>query len=353
MKKLKKDITDKFKVRAFFVFGVAIILLGAILMVAVIEYLLVVAQKYASFTIEESPFLWVLIFAGVSLIIGLVLTFIFGKLITKPFNTLTNGISRLSEGEYDTRIDLGETRDIVGVKSLSEKFNSLAEELQKTEILRSDFVNNFSHELKTPIASVSSLISLMKTENLSQEKRMQYLQIIEEEINRLTDMTTNILNLSKIENQGILTDKTVYNVSEQIRKCVLLLEKKWTKKNINLNMEFDEYQINANVDLLKQVWFNLIDNAIKFSDENGELKIDVKKIDDKISVTIENMGEPIEENDYQNIFQKFYQGKTTHKKEGNGIGLSIVKHIVDLHGGEIKVKSENRKTEFTVYLPIR
>ncbi|MBE5741962.1 MAG: HAMP domain-containing histidine kinase [Clostridiales bacterium] len=351
MKKPISGISEKNKIRAFFVFGVAVILLCAIVMVAILEYLMIETQKYASFTIEETPFLWVLMFAGISLILGLALTFIFGKIITRPFNLLIDGITKLAEGEFNTRLNLGRAGKIVGVKSLEDKFNALASELQKTEILRSDFVNNFSHELKTPIVSVSSLIGLMKNDDISKEKRLQYLNVIEEEISRLTDMTTNILNLSKIENQGILTDKTEFNVAEQIRTCVLLLEKKWTKKQLELNMEFDEFQIRANEDLLKQVWFNLIDNAVKFSNDGGELKIEVEKIGEDIAVTIENTGETIDESEYTNIFQKFYQGNKSHKKEGNGIGLSIVKHIVDLHGGEITVKSENGRTRFFVILP--
>lgn len=349
---MKKRLSEKTQMKVAVIVGVAIILLVAILLVAVLQYVLLQTQKHAKIMIEETPILWVMIFALTSIIIGLTLAFIFSKVISRPFNNLIEGITKLSEGEFDTRIDLGKVGNIGGVKSLSDKFNALAAELQKTEILRSDFVNNFSHELKTPIVSVSSLISLLKNESLPKEKKLQYMNIIEEEINRLTDMTTNILNLSKIENQGILTDKTEYNLSEQIRSSVLLLEKKWVRKNLTLNMDFDEYVIKANEDLLKQVWVNLLDNAIKFSDEDGEFGVDITKNGEKIEVIVFNIGESIPESDYVNIFQKFYQCDHARTKQGNGIGLSIVKHIVDLHEGQIQVESKGGKTSFTVILPI-
>ena len=191
----------------------------------------------------------------------------------------------------------------------------------------------------------------MKKGDIPKEKQQQYLFIIEEEINRLSDMTTNVLNLTKIENQGILTGKTAFNVSEQLRKCLVLLEKKWAIKRLNLDVDFDEYTVAANEDMLKQVWFNLIDNAIKFSFKDGLLKIGIEETQEELVVSISNEGPEIPKEDYEKIFQKFYQTKYTTKKEGNGIGLSIVKHIVELHGGKVSAKSENGVTTFAVALP--
>ena len=342
----KKIIPEKTQIKMFFIFGVAMILLIAIILVAVLEYVFVKLEVLGNFNLQDSPFSWVMMFAAISVTIGLGLTFILEKMILRPFNSLLDGMTRLSKGEFETRIDLGK---VAGIKGISDKFNALAAELQKTEILRSDFVNNFSHEFKTPIVSISSLIALMKTDELSKEKQLQYLNVIEEEISRLADMTTNILLLTKIENQGILTDKTRFNLSEQIRTCILLFEKKWTKKELLLDVEFEEFEILANEDMLKQVWLNLIDNAIKFADKGSELKIAINKVGKKTAVSVRNTGEPISESDYEKIFNKFYQGGKD-KTRGNGIGLSIVKHVVDLHCGKVSVESQGRVTTFTVIL---
>lgn len=345
----RKRLSEKNQIRLTFIFGVAMILLIAIILVAVLQYVFVEVKLFSEFSLESSPFGWVMTFATISIILGLGLTFIFEKMILKPFYTLLDGLEKLSEGKFSTRID---SVKVAGVKGISEKFNALAEELESTEILRSDFINDFSHEFKTPIVSISSLITLMKKGDLSIEKQKQYLMIIDEEISRLSEMTTNILNLTRIENQGILTGQASFNLSEQIRKCILLLEKKWAKKSLQLDVDFEEYEVVANEDMLKQVWFNLLDNAIKFANKEGLLQIRIAKLNEEISVSITNEGREIAKEDYDKIFQKFYQSKDSSVKSGNGIGLSIVKHIVDLHKGSVAVKSQDGFTTFTVNLPI-
>lgn len=345
----KKKLSEKNQLRLAFILGVATILLIAVFLVAVMQYIFVEVSIISAIDLEDTSYGWIVMIATISIILGLGLTFIFEKVILKPFYTLLDGLEKLSKGEFSTRID---SVKVAGVKGVSEKFNTLAEELEKTEILRSDFINDFSHEFKTPIVSVSSLISLMKKGDISKEKQQQYLMIVEEEINRLSDMTTNILNLTKIENQGILTGKTEFNLSEQLRKCLLLLEKKWAKKGLQLDVEFDEYNVVANEDMLKQVWFNLIDNAIKFSKKEGILKLSIEKENDDLCVKVINEGPEIPKDDYEKIFNKFYQTKYTTKKEGNGIGLSIVKHIIDLHGGKISVNCQGGFTTFTVALKV-
>ena len=262
---------------------------------------------------------------------------------------MSDGLVKLSEGDFSSRIELGK---YYGMKNLTNNFNALAKELENNEILRTDFVSDFSHELKTPIVSISGLIGLMKNENLSYEKRRHYLTVMEEEANRLTQMTSNALYLSKIETQGILTNRNTYNVSEQIRSSVLLLERKWSKKDIEFSLEFDEYTIFANEDMLKQVWVNLIDNAIKFSNQNGLITITINKCEKELEITVQNNGPAIEESDYELIFNKFYQCDKSRATEGNGIGLSIVKHIITLHSGRIGVACKDGKTTFTVTLPI-
>ena len=164
-------------------------------------------------------------------------------------------------------------------------------------------------------------------------------------------MTSNILNLSKVENKSILKDVENYNLSEQIRNCILLLEKKWSRKHLSLSLEFDEYYIDANIDMMKQVLVNLLDNAIKFADEKTELKVSVEENNKETLISIDNIGVEISEENRTKIFNKFYQVDATHSKEGNGIGLSIVKHIIDLHRGSINVTCENGHTIFIVSIP--
>jgi signal transduction histidine kinase len=226
----------------------------------------------------------------------------------------------------------------------------MAEDLEHTEMLRGDFVNNFSHEFKTPIVSISGFAKLLKKGNLSETQKEEYLDIIEEESLRLSEMATNVLNMTKIQNQTILTDVTEYNLSEQIRSCVLLLEKRWTEKNLELSLEFDEYLICACEEMLKQVWINLIDNAIKYSPEYGLVIIKIKEEEQCYHVSVANSGIEIPKEKQQKIFEKFYQVDESHSSVGNGIGLSVVKYAVELHKGQVYVECKNGITTFHVKL---
>ena len=341
---MKKKAPEK-RLKSIFIVGTALILLVALGVSNVLEYLFV---RFSPITFNPAWY-WLVVFGLTSALIGLLLAFFLGKIIFKPIHTITEGMTKLSEGDFSVRIDLGKYE---AMTSLSNSFNTLAKELENTEILRSDFVNTFSHEIKTPIVSISGLLPLLRSENLSMEKKLQYLSVIEEEANRLTEMTSNALYLSKVEAQGILTNKTRFNVSEQIRDSFLLLERKWEKKGLIPNLEIDEFTISANMDMLKHVWVNLIDNAIKFSDEGKEITITAEKLFEQLYVSIENYGPEIPESEKEAIFNKFHQCDKSHSTEGYGVGLSIVKHIVTLHGGDILVRSKNRKTMFTVILPI-
>lgn len=296
----------------------------------------------------------ILYMAGFIIVVGAVFSLIISKLALKPINRLINNINDLASGDYASRMIPGE---LIGripcFRDLTDTFNKLAGELQNTELLRSDFVNNFSHEFKTPIVSITGFAKLLKKGNLSEEEKEQYLSAIEEESVRLASMATNVLNLTKIENTSVLYNLTTYNVSEQIRSCILLLESKWAKKNIDFSLDLDEYTINANEELLKQVFINLLDNAIKFSKNDGKILVTVEKKDDYLSVSITNFGCEISKEAQKKVFNKFYQVDESHSTAGNGIGLAIVKKIIDLHYGNVFVESENNSVTFTIELPIK
>ncbi len=289
-----------------------------------------------------------------SLIIGAVIAFFGSRIPLKPVNKMIDKMNRLASGDFKTRIKFEKSKSVhPAIKEFTESFNKMAEELENTELFRNDFINGFSHEFKTPIVSIAGLANLLEEGNLSEEQRALYVRAIREESMRLSSMANNILNLSKVENQTILTDVSCFNLSEQLRSSVLLFEEKWTRKNVDLQIELDEYLIEANEELLKQVWINLIDNAVKFVQDSGTIAIFVTLGEEDISVKISNTGSEIPSEKKTKIFNKFYQTDESHATNGNGIGLAIVKSIVELHAGAVEVTSENGVTEFTVRLPIK
>lgn len=288
----------------------------------------------------------------VSMLVGTFIAYVFGRISTNPLHRLIHQIDRLASGDFKARLNFGPSLSRHPMfAELADSFNKMAEELENTEVLRGDFVNNFSHEFKTPIVSISGFAKLLRRGSLTEEQKQEYLSIIEEESLRLTAMATNILNLTRVENQTILTDISVYNLSEQLRSCILLLEDKWDKKQLDFNVDFREHFIFANEELLKQVWINLIDNAIKFSPEGGSIEIGIKKEHDAITVYVINSSEEIPIESQARIFNKFYQADSSHSTEGNGIGLAVVKKVVELHGGTVSVQSENNLTMFLVTIP--
>ena len=290
--------------------------------------------------------------ALISVPIGALVSVAMVKFPLKPVRNLIDGMDALAAGDFKIRMNAGSImRRYPAFRDVSDSFNKMAEELESTEMLRSDFINNFSHEFKTPIVSIAGFAKLLKRGNLTQEQQQEYLSIIEEESMRLSYMATNVLSLTKVENQTILTDVTEFNLSEQIRSCILMLERKWDSKNLDLQLEFGEHQIQANEELLKQVWINLLDNAIKFTPDGHTVQVRVSENEESLMVAIMNTGSEILPEDQKKIFHKFYQADQSHATQGNGVGLAVVKRIVELHGGEISVSSENEVTVFTVRLP--
>ena len=288
-----------------------------------------------------------------SIILGALLSAVISRYPLRPVYQAIEAINRLAAGDFNTRLQFGKwLRYHPAIKELIRSFNKMAEELENTEMLRSDFINAFSHEFKTPIVSIAGFAALLKRGNLTSAQQQEYMEAIEEESLRLSAMATNVLNLSKVENQAILRDITTFNLSEQIRSCVLLLENRWSKKHIELHLEFDEHTITANEELLKQVWINLIDNAVKFTPAYGMVKIAMEPNEQQLSVSVTNTGSTIPPESMERIFQKFYQADVSRATAGNGVGLAIVKKVVELHKGTVRVTSRQDITTFTVTLPV-
>ena len=288
----------------------------------------------------------------ISLILGVILTMLLGKTFMGPINRLINEMNRLASGDYQARLSFGKRISTHPTfAEVEDSFNKMAQELQSTEMLRSDFINNFSHEFKTPIVSIAGFAKLLNRGNLTQEQQKEYLAVIEEESLRLSTMATNVLNMTKVENQTILTDVTRYNLSEQIRGCILLLEREWDKKDLELQLEFGEHMIRANEELLKQVWINLLHNAVKFTPDGHTVQVRIEEGEKTVTVSVINTGSQIPAEKQDKIFNKFYQADESHATQGNGVGLAIVKRITQLHGGRVWVTSADEVTAFMVELP--
>lgn len=276
-----------------------------------------------------------------SFVVGAITSAFIVRIPLKPISRLIGGLDKLASGDYSARLKpQGLLKNFSLFVKLTDSFNTLAEKLENTEMLRSDFINNFSHEFKTPIVSVAGFAKLIKKGNLSEEQREEYLSIIEEESLRLSGLATNVLDLTKLENSNILTNVTSYNLSEQLRICILMLEEKWAAKKVEFKLEFREHNIIADQEMLAQVWINLIDNAVKFSYEGSVVEINIKTDEEHIYVSVINSGAFVPEEKRERIFNKFYQADESHSAEGNGVGLAIVKRAVELHRGEVSVNCE-------------
>jgi len=293
------------------------------------------------FSLPESPniVLPTIIWALASLVVGVVTAALVSRFPLRPLQFLLDGMSHMAQGDFTVRLRPGHS-------AMGRKLT-----VENTEMLRADFVNNFSHEFKTPIVSILGFAKLLKRADLPPEKREEYLNIILSEATRLTDMSENALNLAKIEKQAILTDVHAFNLSEQIRTCILLLQKKWEGKQQEISFDEYEYHCLGNEEMLKQVWINLLDNAIKFTQEGGCIRVTMEQHQDALSVSVFSPGEPVDQETRKRIFEKFYQGDTSHATEGTGLGLAIVQRIVQLHKGTVAASYQDGCNVFTVTLP--
>lgn len=294
------------------------------------------------------PLLPVFTFAVTSLIIGTIIAAVVSNKSLKPVRKIMDATDKIADGDYSPRVTLKGSEKF---RELGRKFNRMAEELGSVEILRNDFINNFSHEFKTPIVSIRGFAKMLQRDDLTEEERSEYLETIISESERLTDLATNVLSLSKIEGQSILTDKKRFNLSEQIRLVIALLDGKWTDKHITFDFDCGERYLGGNEELLKQVWINLLDNAAKFSPHGSTVSIRISEMITGIKITVTDEGNGIPEKVLPHIFDKFYQGDTSHTTKGNGLGLTIANKIVNLHNGRITVDSGAKGTTFSVVLP--
>lgn len=333
----RKNSIHKSLIISFVIYIMLVIILTAI------EFFIFV-EPYFSNVVGRSLGLAIINIIFISIILIRINT----KKILKPIKRINEATKKVANGDYDIELETNR-KDEIG--ELTENFNKMIKGLKSTENLQNEFINNVSHEIKTPISSIEGFAKFLKDKNLSDEEREEYSNIIIEESERLSNLTGKILKLSKLHNQERITNKQKIMLAEQIRKAISILEPKWSKKNIKISVSLEEVVFLGDEDLIFQVWMNLIENAIKFSKINGRINIKIFQEEDKIIVTIKDYGVGIPEDELDKIFERFYQIDKSHSEEGSGLGLAIVKRIIELSEGNIKFESkENKGTKAIVRL---
>lgn len=284
------------------------------------------------------------------IMMGLLFSNIFYRLIFEPLQNLLSAIREVGRGNFQVRLNSNDNNEI---GFLANAFNQMIEQLGELETLRNDFIANVSHEFKTPLAAIQGCAAILQDDNLSPAERRQYSDLIYNSAKRLSVLSSNILELSRLEHGEVEVKKVNFSLDEQLRQALLVLQMDWQQKNIELNLNLDEVHYYGSEELLMQVWLNLLGNAIKFSNEGGNVSVILEKLPDAVAVTVQDEGIGMTPAAQRHIFDKFYQADTAHKTEGNGLGLAMVKRILELLESDIEVESvPGQGAIFTVYLPV-
>jgi signal transduction histidine kinase len=287
----------------------------------------------------------------VSAAIGVALSGFFGRYYLRPLKSLIRATKEIKKGNFKTQIEIDHHPESE-MSTLIQSFNEMTRELDGIELFRNDFINNFSHEFKTPIVSIRGFARELQYGDLTPEQRQEYAKIIEEESDRLAKLSINVLELSRLENQQIVTDRTAFFLDEQLRQSILLCEAAWSEKEIEMVPELDEVRYFGNEELLAHIWNNLLTNAIKFTPPRGTVHVCLSANEKSVTVTVSDTGEGMTPEVMAHIFEKFYQGDSSHHKSGYGIGLTMAHRAATLCGGTITVQSKRGQgSTFTVMLP--
>ena len=333
------------------IFFSSLIIFLIMLVSAIISIIINVKFNLVS-TLPDNKILWPTInLYIVSLFVGTIIAVILGKIILPPIIKISEALMEVAKGNFNIKINQ-EKHPVKELEKMSHNFNIMMNELNNIETFRSDFIANVSHEFKTPLASIDGYTMLLQDSNLTEEEKNEYIDKILNNTKRLSKLVYTILQISKLENQGIIVEKRNFKLDEQIRQALLFLEPKWTEKNIDLDISLDETTFYGNEELLDQVWVNILDNAIKFTPDKGIISCTLRHSSGWITAIISDTGVGMPDDVQKHIFDKFYQGDKSHSSEGNGLGLALVKRIINLCGGTIEVNSELGKgSTFTIKLP--
>ena len=292
----------------------------------------------------------ILVPVAISVLVGTITSRRIGKRPIHAIEEISQATKDVANGNFS--VQLKQSIPIEEFQEMVTNFNIMTKQLASTEMLRNDFIANVSHEFKTPLAAIEGYSTLLQKKGLSEEKRMEYTARILYNTKRLTTLTGNILLLSKLENQEIDISKEKFCLDEQLREIILLFEDQWSEKNLELDIDLDNVDYIGSKELLAQVWQNILENAIKFTPQDGKIQVLLRAEADNIKIIIADNGVGMDEETRKRVFEKFYQGDSSRTSTGNGLGLALAKRIVDLHNGDISISSkENRGTTFTVVLP--
>ncbi len=328
------------------------IVFGILVMTSVIMYVIILFAINTGLMIRlefSLPFAISAVLA-ISILIGTIITSLVGKRILAPITKLNHASSEIAGGNFNYRLDT--SSQIKEITETFTNFNQMAHELSSIEMMRNDFIANISHEFKTPIAALEGYATLLQERDLTETERVQYTRMILESTKQFSALSSNILKLSKLENQEKIIDQVSFRLDEQLRQALLFLENTWAEKELELELDLPKTFLYGNEDLLMQVWTNLLSNAIKFTPKGGQIHITLESYQGLVYVTVKDTGIGISPQDKKHIFEKFYQADKSRAQEGNGLGLSLVYRIVSLCGGAIQVQSElGQGSEFTIQLP--
>jgi len=296
----------------------------------------------------------VFFFSTVCMLASFFLVYYMLRELFRSIDQLNAATKKVAKGDYTVHLESDTI--IAEIQDTETNFNRMVDELNSVEMLRKDFIADVSHEFKTPLSSITGYITLLQDPDLTEAERREYVQMAIFNAEKLNDLTTNILRLSRLENQSSMPESTTYRLDEQIRESIVLLERQWNLKNIQLDIDLPEVQYHGYQDLLLNVWTNLISNAIKFSSEAGQIHIHLTADAEagSIAVTIRDHGIGMDEKTQAHIFEKFYQGDTSRRSQGSGLGLPLCQEIIRRCGGEIRVTSQpDAGSTFTVILPYK
>ena len=324
-------------------FAIVLTAVGSfMLMTWIIRDLLDVKHIYAAMGLELAGMLGFL-----TLVLVPMITVLYRRR-AREVVTLSEAIRKVAAGDYSTRITEYKRAQI---KPIYEDFNKMCAELESVKLLRNDFINSYSHEFKTPIASINGFASLVLEKDLPEEEQKEYLKIIVDESSRLSNLATSTILLSKLTAQSIVTDIEEYDLGEQLRECSIILSGKWLQKNMEFDVSLDHVMYSGNKEMMQHLWINLLDNAVKYTPEGGKVTVSVSEENGYAIVKIADTGEGMSKEVRDHLFDPYFQGDSSHSRQGLGLGLSIVKRIVELCKGTITVRSKvGEGSIFTVIL---
>lgn len=340
-----KDGKWKFSIDLYFILMNILVFVGVSIVSAIISALIYWGFHHL---VEIPEAIYTII---ISIVMGSVITTFLYQKVLEPINRLSRAMEQVAHGDFTVRIK--EESSLDELHRLYDNFNVMVGELAATEVLQSDFVSNVSHEFKTPIGAIEGYAMLLQGKSGLAAEETEYADKILYNTKRLSGLVSNILLLSKVENQIIPAGREKYRLDEQIRQAIVLLEDKWMRKDADLAAELETVFYEGNEALLLHAWLNLIDNAVKFNPIGGSIYICLKASEQNVLFSVKDSGCGISEMDRKRIFDKFYQSDTSHKDEGNGLGLALVKRIIDIHKGYIEVENcTGGGCKFTVVLPV-